>query len=274
MRWLSMLVLAVSSLELQAGQLAIIIDDIGYNLDAGRRAADLSGDYTLAVLPFTPHGRELAERAYRRGKEIMLHAPMSNEQHLPLGKGGLESGMSRETFLQVLERNLADIPHVRGVNNHTGSQLTQEEEPMRWLMAELKQRGLYFVDSRTTAKTRAQAMAEAAGLPNRKRDVFLDDRPEPAHVASQLELAMATARRQGSAVAIGHPYPSTLAALEKIAPLLEKYAITLVKASLLMPSSRPSVNAGQCLAPPLSLWAETPPLHDPFSLPPALKWLE
>lgn len=110
---------------LLAGQLAIIIDDLGYSLNLGKRATDLPGDFTYAVLPFTPHGVELAERAHARGKEIMLHAPMSNEHDLPLGNGALVEGMSQENFLQVLRDDLANIPHIKGVNNHMGSQLTR-----------------------------------------------------------------------------------------------------------------------------------------------------
>lgn len=254
-----------------AAQLAIIIDDIGYNLRLGQRAADLPGDFTLAVLPFTPHGAELAERGHARGKEIMLHAPMSNEKQLPLGRGGLVSGLSRAQLREVLAQNLANIPHVRGVNNHMGSQLTQEAEPMAWLMAELRERQLYFVDSRTTAKTRAQDMADQARLPNRRRDVFLDHRQDSAHIARQLALAIATARRQGSAVAIGHPYPQTLALLEQLPAQLAQEGVSLVRASALMPgfppANLPASAATACLAPPASLWPQTPDWPDPFALP-------
>ena len=263
------------ALPARAAQLAIIIDDIGYNLSLGKRAADLPGDFTLAVLPFTPHGVELAERGHARGKEIMLHAPMSNEQQLPLGRGGLVTGMSRAQLREVLTQNLANIPHVRGVNNHMGSQLTQEADTMAWLMAELQQRQLYFVDSRTTAKTRAQAMAEQARLPNRRRDVFLDHRQDSAHIAQQLALAIATAQRQGSAVAIGHPYPQTLALLEQLPAQLAQAGVSLVRASVLMPGlaqlpqepAKPAVASASCLAPPPSLWPTVPDWLDPFALP-------
>src|SRR6187402_2098442 len=182
--------LVVSQPLYAQGRLAIIIDDIGYNLALGKRSADLTGDFTLAVLPFTPHGTELAERAHQRGKEIMLHAPMSNRHNYPLGRGGLVSGMQRAEFLAVLRQNLANIPYIKGVNNHMGSQLTEQAEPMRWLMEELKTRKLYFVDSRTSAQTQALLMAEEISLPSRRRDVFLDDERSPAAIKSQLERAV------------------------------------------------------------------------------------
>lgn len=249
---------------LAQGRLAIIIDDIGYNLPLGKRSADLTGDFTLAVLPFTPHGIELAERAHARGKEIMLHAPMSNRHNYPLGPGGLVNGMQRAEFLAVLRENLTNIPHVKGVNNHMGSLLTEQAEPMGWLMEELKQRELYFVDSRTSAQTQALIMAEQIQLPSRRRDVFLDDERTRTNIRYQLTRAVKQASRQGSAIAIGHPYPETLAELEQLQPLLEHYDVRLVKASLLMAPVSLSASAkrkprhknGFCMAPPMGLWPQ------------------
>lgn len=242
----------------------MIIDDLGYNLPLGRRAAQLPGDFTLAVLPFTPHGIELAELGFGLGKEIMLHAPMSNERNLPLGKGALVSGMSQQKFLDVLRADLNNIPHIKGINNHMGSQLTQEPEVMSWLMQELKVRKLYFVDSRTTAKTQALAVAEAAQIPSRKRDVFLDDEREVGYIRQQLLIALKTAQKQGVAIAIGHPYEATLSVLEQIQPLLEQHQIQLVYASKLMPSN--ATGFSFCVAPPSYLWPSTPGKVNPVTV--------
>lgn len=253
----------------KSAQLAIIIDDLGYNLRLGQRTVDLPGAFTIAVLPFTPHSRELAERAHERGKEVMLHAPMSNHQHLPLGRGGLVTGMQQAEFLAVLRQNLASIPHIKGVNNHMGSLLTEQAEPMAWLMAELKQRQLYFVDSRTSAQTQALIMAEQAGLPSRRRDVFLDDIKDQQVIHQQLLLALQKARQQGSAIAIGHPYPETLRVLEQIQPLLDQYRVKLVSASTLMNQATPSIyRLDYCTAPPINLWPTTWAPLDPFELKP------
>lgn len=269
--WLVVAVLSLSQPVFAQGRLAIIIDDIGYNLALGKRTADLQGDFTLAVLPFTPHGIELAQRAHERGKEIMLHAPMSNRHNYPLGRGGLLSGMQRAEFLTVLSQNLANIPHIQGVNNHMGSQLTEQAEPMRWLMEELKLRGLYFVDSRTSAQTQALMMAEKIHLPSRKRDVFLDDERTRSNIQYQLLRALKLAQQQGSAIAIGHPYPETLAELEQLQPLLNQYQVQLVKTSQLMVSSRKYQQLGEktntaCIAPPVNLWPQIWIPIDPFSL--------
>ncbi|HTF98220.1 MAG TPA: divergent polysaccharide deacetylase family protein [Cellvibrio sp.] len=258
--WLgiTILVLSTPTLAQTRAKLAIIIDDIGYNLPLGQRTTQLPGPFTLAVLPFTPHGRELAELAHQRGKELMLHAPMSNHHDYPLGPGGLVSGMERADFLAVLRQNLANIPYIKGVNNHMGSLLTEQTEPMRWLMLELQTRDLYFVDSRTTAKTQALIEAERIRLPSRRRDVFLDDTRTRDHIKQQLLLALQKARQQGSAIAIGHPYPETLNVLNNIQPLLENYNVELVPVSKLVAEFTPTFPLrNYCPAPPMHFWPET-----------------
>lgn len=256
-------------------KLAIIIDDLGYNLRLGQRTLRLPGDITVAVLPFTPHGRELAEYAHQQGKEVMLHVPMSSHHHYPLGRGGLISGMGKSEFLAIVRTNLASLPHIKGVNNHMGSQLTEEPEPMSWLMAELQQHQLYFVDSRTSAKTQALIQAQHIGLPSRRRDVFLDDKRDLQIIHQQLRLALTKAQQQGSAIAIGHPYPETLQALEQLPALLAQYQVQLVKASHLMPpvSGRAPTSRHRidyCLAPPMSLWPHTWVPINPFDTNPHL----
>ncbi len=261
--WLS-LALSLSVQAKAPAKLAIIIDDLGYNLSLGQRTANLPGAFTIAVLPFTPHGRELAELAHVRGKEIMLHAPMSNHRQYPLGRGGLVNGMKHAEFLAVLRQNLANIPYVKGVNNHMGSQLTEQAEPMRWLMRELKNHQLYFVDSRTSALTQALTEAERIRLPSRKRDVFLDDERNSQHIEQQLLLALSKAKQQGSAIAIGHPYPETLAVLQGIKPLLVQHNVELVPVSALVSRFAREPKAASCLAPPVSLWPQTWAPVDPF----------
>lgn len=265
--WLGIasLTLSLPASAKESAKLAIIIDDLGYNLPLGQRTTDLPGAFTIAVLPFTPHGRELAERAHKRGKEVMLHAPMSNHHSYPLGRGGLVSGMKQAEFLAVLRQNLANIPYIKGVNNHMGSQLTEQAEPMRWLMQELRARQLYFVDSRTSAQTQALIEAERIKLPSRKRDVFLDDKRDQQQIRQQLLLALQKAQQQGSAVAIGHPYPETLSVLKQIDPLLERYGVELVSVSRLVARFTPQpTSSGYCLAPPPGFWPQIRVPIDPF----------
>lgn len=195
-------------------RIAIIIDDMGYRAALGRRAIELPGAFTYAILPFAPNSLSLARAAHARGKELMLHAPMSNTRGLPLDEGALTTEMDHQTFINTLEQSLDALPFIQGVNNHMGSALTQTSQPMRWLMASLKQRQLYFVDSRTSAASQAWTIAREHRVPTLKRDVFLDHKRDPAAIASAFARLLRIARRNGNALAIGHPYPETLSFLE------------------------------------------------------------
>jgi polysaccharide deacetylase 2 family uncharacterized protein YibQ len=215
-------------------RLAIIIDDIGYNKVQSERAANLQGQFTLAILPFTPHGIASAGIAHRNGKELMLHLPMATITNMPVGNGGLVSGMTKEEFVKTVNQDLETMQHIQGVNNHMGSRLTQEAEPMRWLMEVLRQRDLYFVDSRTSAQTKALDIARDFGVPSIKRDVFLDDINDTKAIQYQLNRAINFAAQRGSAVAIGHPYPATLSVLEQSESALSAQGVKLVYLSKLL----------------------------------------
>ncbi len=237
--------------EPRRAKLAIIIDDLGYNLQAGLRTIALPGAYTLALLPSTPHTQTLAKQGAAQNKELMLHAPMANSAGLDLGPGALTADLSRAEFIASLRHSLNELPDIKGLNNHTGSALTPQPRYMGWVMGEAAKRDLYFVDSRTTAASRAYEVASAYGLPSAQRDVFLDHQRDREHIAEQLQRAIDLAKRRGQAIAIGHPYPETLDVLEQAASLLETANVTLVPASQLVHKAAPGSQA--CPLPPVML---------------------
>lgn len=227
--WLS---LAANCLaEPSTARIVLIIDDMGNNLDLGKRAIALPGEVSYAFLPHRTYSKILANEANRQHKDVLLHAPMSNLLDYPTGPGTLTPKMNQQQFLATLADNIASIPHAKGVNNHMGSLLTQLRQPMSWLMRELKQQHLYFVDSRTSPLTVAESTARDLQLPTLKRDVFLDNQRTPAAIAKQFDQLLRLSRQQGQAVAIGHPYPETLTFLEQQLPLLAEKGIVLISAS-------------------------------------------
>lgn len=265
---LALWLLALPSTAL-GGQLAIVIDDLGYSAELGRQTLELPGALTLAILPQAPYSAKLAQAASAQGKEVVLHNPMSNTRGLPLDAGGLTGIMDKRTFLSVLAQNFELIPQARGLNNHMGSQLTQEAKAMGWLMEYLGDRGAYFVDSRTSAKSRAWETAQRYRVPSLERDVFLDNNREPALIERQLDLALALAKQRGYAIAIGHPYPETLAELRKLPEKLDTAGVKLVPISQLMAEVPNSVDrrpGRSCLAPPIKLWYR-PKSAEPPSIP-------
>lgn len=220
----------------QGADIVLIIDDLGNSLGAGQRALALPADITFAVLPHTPHAHTLAEQAHTRGKELMLHAPMSNLSRMPLGPGGLTPELNEEDFRHVLEESLAAVPHIKGVNNHTGSDLTARQQPMQWLMDTLGSHQLYFVDSLTTKESVAGDTAAKNGIPFLRRHVFLDHSTEPVAIDSQFRRLLDIARRDGLAVGIGHPYPQTMEYLEQVLPELDALGYRLRFVSDVLPS--------------------------------------
>ena len=211
--------------------ITIIIDDVGNNLANGERTVALPGAITLAVLPFTPFGNELARKAHMAGKEIMLHLPMDNSHNRPLGPGGLTFAQNHQQFQQQLENAIANTPYVSGLNNHMGSGLTSSKERMQWLMDTLKNYPLYFVDSRTTVASVAAKTAYENNIPTLERQVFLDHEITPAFIEAQFNRLIEIAQKHGSAVAIGHPYPETLSFLEEVLPNLDAFNVKLITPS-------------------------------------------
>ena len=211
----------------QGPWIGIIIDDLGYQ-QRDRQVVLLPGPVACAFLPHTPYAVELAQLAVQQQKEVMLHQPMESTTGNNLGPGALTLAMDEASFRDTLNNNLASLPNVSGVNNHMGSLLTSHYQPMSWLMTELgRHDSLFFIDSRTTEQTVALHTATDHQLPSSLRDVFLDNNPEPAQVKAQFELLIKKARQQGTAIAIGHPYPETIAMLKAALPTLTAQGISL-----------------------------------------------
>lgn len=214
---------------------AIIIDDLGYKSEQDQRAVNLPGQVTFAFLPHTPHLEALTETANARGNDIMLHLPMqAMMETFYLGPGALTSGMTEDEFKQSVVKSIRSIPHIKGVNNHMGSLITSQKNSMQWLMDELAQTDLYFVDSRTTVKTLAEQTANQYQVKNTRRNVFLDHELNRPAIEFQFNRLINLARKNGSAVAIGHPYSETLDVLEEKIPQLKAAGIQLISVSELI----------------------------------------
>ncbi|MHC8398475.1 divergent polysaccharide deacetylase family protein [Pseudomonas sp. MDT1-17] len=205
----------------QKAYLSLIIDDLGQNLPRDRRVLALPGPVTTAIMPDTPHATEFAREAHRAGKIVILHMPMDPAT----GPFAWHPDLPIDELEKRLNAALNVVPYTDGINNHMGSRMTAQPAAMAWLMADLQQRHKFFVDSRTSAQTVAAAEAQKIGLASVSRDVFLDDERTEAAIFTQLQTAISLARKQGSAVMIGHPYPQTLAVLERELPKLKDQGI-------------------------------------------------
>jgi hypothetical protein len=199
----------------QHGRLAIVLDDAGYSLAAIQELRDLPREVAVAVLPNAPQAREAALELGRQGREVLVHMPMEpGPGNGPgPGDGAITVGLAPSEVAARIDRALAVVVGARGVNNHMGSRATADPPTMRAVMAALRGRGLYFLDSRTTADSIAGATAIESGIPVLRREVFLDVVDEPDVVRQALREVISRAGVDGEAVAIGHVHPVTVAVL-------------------------------------------------------------
>ncbi len=208
----------------EPSRLYFVLDDAGANLEELEPFLELEFPFTVAVLPHLARSREVAEAAAEAGLELILHQPMEALNDADPGPGAIELGQNGDDARAILERNLSSLPPVVGVNNHMGSRATQDEDIMQAVLEELHQRGLFFLDSRTTHLSAAPRVAAEVGIPFMERDVFLDHDPQREAIEAALHQALTVAETQGHAVMIGHVMVSELAEVfEEIYPQLVEY---------------------------------------------------
>lgn len=231
-RWVlaALLLCASAAVSADAPRIAIIIDDLGYHFAAGRRAIDLPGPVSFSFLPGGPRARALAERAHRRGKDVLLHLPLqAYRDDARREPSEITIDMGRGRIATVFAEALSAVPHVIGINSHRGSLLTRHPGHMQWLMEEISAReGLFFIDSFTHHRSVALQLARENGVRATRRDVFLDPDSSPETVAREFERMKRLARKRGQVVAIGHPHPATLELLERELPRLAEEGFHLV----------------------------------------------
>jgi polysaccharide deacetylase 2 family uncharacterized protein YibQ len=190
--------------------IAICIDDLGEDIAGTETAMRLPKQVALSFLPYAPTTPGFAARAEEEGHTVLAHVPMQAIGGSNPGPMALELGMPPDEIARRLSWSLERVPGAVAVNNHEGSRFTSDQGALAPVMAMLKARGLFFFDSRTSGGSRGEAAAKAAGVDSIGRDIFLDDDQSEAAVTAQLNALAATARRQGVAVAIGHPHAATL----------------------------------------------------------------
>ena len=232
--------------------IAIILDDAGYTTGGFvSKLWQIKEPLTISIIPGLRSSKETAEISHRCGFEIMLHMPMefcsnskiTDEDVLCMAdrkndspyKWALLSGMSEKEVARQLDGAIKDIPYLKGINNHMGSRATADKRLMALCMNKLKGKGLYFVDSVTTPKTVAYKLAKEYAIDAARRNVFLDNINDIEHVRQQMNILIATAKRNGTAVGIGHATKaSTVAVLSEMVPMLKAQGIEVVPASRLV----------------------------------------
>jgi polysaccharide deacetylase 2 family uncharacterized protein YibQ len=209
--------------------LAIVIDDVGYSLSGLKEFLALPYPLAFSVLPDLPHSREAGRLIAAAGKELLVHLPMEPAGGSDPGPGAVLTSQSDDEILELLQRSLERLPQAVGLNNHMGSLATADRRVMGLVLGFLRDRGLFFLDSRTTADTLGPEIAARLGVRLLERDVFLDNESSPAYIEGALRHGLRTARLRGSAVLIGHVQSVELAGeLRRLLPQLPAEGARLV----------------------------------------------
>ncbi len=215
--------------------IAIVLDDVGVAPQDAELALTLPGAVTLSIMTYAPNAATLAKRARANGHEIMVHMPMEPVDHsVDPGPNALLVGLTEDEIRRRVVWGLTRFGGYVGINNHMGSRFTQYAPGMQIVMQELQSRGLLFLDSRTISSTVGDATAAGAGVTHISRDVFLDNTMSVAAVLKQLQDAESVAQSQGYVVAIGHPHPTTIAALRRWIPQARESGFVLVPLSAIV----------------------------------------
>ncbi len=213
---------------------AIVIDDMGFSLEALQEICELRIPITVSILPLSPIAQETAETAHEKGLEVMLHLPCESINHQEGDDNSvifIHSGMSDEEVRILTEDFLRRVPFIKGANNHMGSKITQNEPIMRTILGVLAERNLFFLDSRTTANSIAYDLARQMGLRSAYRNIFLDSTVGVDFSAGKLVELLKLAKKTGRAIGIGHPFPETLRALKENVHLFKEYDVEPAMAS-------------------------------------------
>lgn len=212
--------------------IAVVLDDVGVARSHAEMAIDLPGVVTLSFMTYADGVANMAARARAKGHELMLHVPMEPlDGDVDAGPQVLTTDLPEAELLKRLAWGLDRFPGYIGINNHMGSRFTQNERGMSVVLAELKRRGLLFLDSRTINTTVGDKLAARMGLAHVTRDVFLDNEMDQAAVVRQLVETERIAASKGQAIAIGHPHPATIAAIRAWMPQAEARGFVIVPLS-------------------------------------------
>lgn len=218
-------------------RVAIIIDDMGLDMDIARQLCTIDADLTFSILPRQLYTVEVAQFLHERGKEVLLHMPMEGNGKDP-GQGAIFRDMDPLQAEALLREALKAVPYIVGVNNHMGSEVTQNEAIMMALLTTIKQNHLFYIDSLTTNNSICGEVASVVNVPFEARDVFLDNEQTYPYISGQFDELISVAKRHGKAIAICHPNPITVETLAREIPRLKARSIVVQRVSELVAKHR------------------------------------
>lgn len=221
------------------GRVAIVIDDWGYNLDNLPTLQKIDRPITVSILPNLAYSTQIAEEARQRKCEVILHLPLEPHKEQHQNKFRIESGtvlceMSEGEVIEHLNQALRSVPYTKGVSNHMGSKATEDDKLMKIIFKEIKEKNLYFLDSLVTNKSVCRGLSKKMRLKFAQRDIFLDNEESSEYIRRQLQNLVLLAKKDGSAIGVGHDREVTLNVIKEVIPQLEGEGIKFVYVSELV----------------------------------------
>ncbi|ANS73891.1 hypothetical protein AWM70_04315 [Paenibacillus yonginensis] len=187
-------------------KLAIVIDDLGNDMDGTQEIMNMPIKLTVAVMPFMRTTERDARMAHERGFDVLVHLPMEPNHGKPewLGPGAIMSSLSDSEVRTRVEQAIDNVPYAVGINNHMGSKITADPRIMSIVLDVCRERGLFFLDSRTNYKTVVGKLCKEKGMPDIGNQFFLDDQYNQQHISKQMGKVMNWMRDHDSCIIIGH----------------------------------------------------------------------
>ena len=215
------------------GKIALVIDDWGYNLKNRNFITDNDFHVTISILPFKPFSTQIAQLAFHKQKDIIIHMPMEpqNKENYGLEENTLLTSMGKKTIIRLMDEAFDCVPYAKGMSNHMGSKATQDLKLMRIVMEYLKKKNLFFLDSCVTPHSVCKNLAKKFRVGFAGRDVFIDNDSDSSSIKEQLFKLAQIAKRRGVAIGIGHDRPNTIAVLREMIPRLEEEGYQFVNLS-------------------------------------------
>jgi uncharacterized protein len=223
-------------------KIAIVIDDLGGENHLSKELLLFDVPITFSILPFMAHSRSLALEAHQKGKEVILHLPMEPHGYPKVkpGEGALLGKMNEETLLRQLAEDIESVPNIKGVSNHMGSRFMEDPDKVTIVLSDLKRRGLFFFDSRTTPQTVGLKTAKVIGLKAVERTLFIDHSLKQGDIRKKLDRLIQASLSRGMAIGIGHPHSLTIQSIREMIPRMMEKGVEIVPLSVLVNESSAS----------------------------------
>jgi len=227
---------------LKKARVAILIDDFGYINDDNLVTSffkDLKFPFTISIIPGTPFAKKIAEEAHSSGKQILVHLPMQPEgKFINRYKWIVLNGMSEDKIKETVKEAIKDIPYAEGLNNHMGSLVTSREGLIKPVLEVLKEKGMFFVDSRTSSSSVAYSLAEKIGLRSTFNCVFLDNKKEKNYIENHFNKLISIALQRGWALGLGHANLITASTLMSLVNTCDRRKLEFVTVSQILDLGR------------------------------------